>query len=70
MNQNQVSLGFLLRSRKIHLGGCFSFLGSDGILELFALNARILGIELNQYDFGVCQEQILMLQTEIWSPKK
>ena len=70
MNQNQVSLGFLLRSRKIHLGGCFAFLGNDGILELFALNARILGIELNQYDFGVCQERILMLQTKIWSPKK
>ena len=64
MNQNQVSLGFLLRSRKIHLGGCFTFLGNDGILELFALNARILGIELNQYDFGVYQERILMLQTD------
>ena len=64
MNQNQVSLGFLLRSRKIHLGGCFAFLGNDEILELFALNARILGIELNQYDFGVYQERILMLQTD------
>ena len=70
MNQNQASLEFLLRSRKIHLGGCFAFLGNDGILELFALNARIFGIELNQYDYGVYQERILMLQTEIWSPKK
>ena len=52
------------------MGGCFAFLGNEGILELFALNARILGIELNLYDYGVCQERILMLQTEIWSPKK
>ena len=56
MNQSQTSLGFLLRSRKIHLGGCFAFLGNDEILELFSLNARILGIELNQYDYGVYQE--------------
>ena len=50
MNQSQASLGFLLRSRKIHLGGCFAFLGNDGILELFALNARILGVELDYCD--------------------
>ena len=50
MNQSQASLGFLLRSRKIHLGGCFVFLGNDGILELFALNARILGVELDYCD--------------------
>ena len=50
MNQSQVSLGFLLRSRKIHLGGCFAFLGNNGILELFALNARILGVELDYCD--------------------
>ena len=50
MNQNQVSLGFLLRSRKIHLGGCFAFLGNDGILELFVLNAWILGAELDYCD--------------------
>ena len=70
MNQSQASLRFLLRSGKIHLGGCFAFLGNEGILEFFALNVRILGIELNLYDDGVCQERILMLQTEIWSPKK
>ena len=46
MNQSQASLGFLLRSRKIHLRGCFAFLGNDGILELFALNTWILGAEL------------------------
>ena len=46
------------------MGGCFAFLDNEGILELFALNARILGIELNQYDFGVYQERILMLQTD------
>ena len=50
MNQSQTSLGFLLRSRKIHLRGCFAFLGNDGILELFALNARILGVELDYCD--------------------
>ena len=50
MNQSQASLGFLLRSRKIHLGGCFAFLGNDGNLELFALNARILGAELDYCD--------------------
>ena len=50
MNQSQASLGFLLRSRKIHFRGCFAFLGNDGILELFALNARILGVELDYCD--------------------
>ena len=50
MNQSQASLRFLHRSRKIHLGGCFAFLGNDGILELFALNARILGAELDYCD--------------------
>ena len=50
MNQSQTSLGFLLRSRKIHLGGCFAFLDNVGILELFALNARILRDELDYYD--------------------
>ena len=30
--------------------GCFTFLGKDGILELFALNARILGVELDCCD--------------------
>ena len=50
MNQSQASLGFLLKSRKIHLGGCFAFLGNDGILEFFALNARILGAELDCCD--------------------
>ena len=50
MNQSQASLGFLLRSRNIHLGGCFAFLGNNGILELFALNARILGAKLDCFD--------------------
>ena len=50
MNQSQASLGFLLRSRKIHLGGCFVFLGNDGILEFFALNARILGTKIDYCD--------------------
>ena len=50
MNQSQASLGFLLRSRKIHFRGCFAFLGNDEILELFALNAKILGVELAYCD--------------------
>ena len=50
MNQSQAFLGFLLRSRKIHLGGCFAFLGNDGILEFFALNAKILGTEIDYCD--------------------
>ena len=70
MNQSQAFLGFFIRSRKIHFRGCFAFLGNDGILECFAFNAMISRIELNQYDYGVYQERILMLQTEIWSPKK
>ena len=49
MNQSQASLGFLLRSRKI-FGGLLCFLGNDGILELFALNARILRAELDYCD--------------------
>ena len=50
MNQSQASLGFLLRSRRIHFRGCFAFLGNDGILEFFALNTEILGAELDYYD--------------------
>ena len=50
MNQSQASLGFLLRSRKIHFRGCFAFLGNDGILKLFVLNAKILGVELDYCD--------------------
>ena len=50
MNQSQAFLGFLLRSRKIHFRGCFAFLDNDGILELFALNAKILGVELDYCD--------------------
>ena len=30
--------------------GCFAFLGNDGILECFALNAKISRIEPNQWD--------------------
>ena len=51
MNQSQASLGFLLKSRKIHLGDCFAFLGNDEILKFFALNARILGAVLDYCDF-------------------
>ena len=50
MNQSQASLGFLLRSRKIHFRGCFAFLGNDGILELFALNVKILRAKLDYCD--------------------
>ena len=50
MNQSQAFLGFFIRSRKIHFRGCFAFLGNDEILELFALNARILGAEFDYCD--------------------
>ena len=30
--------------------GCFAFLGNDGILECFALNAKNSGAELNRCD--------------------
>ena len=47
LNQGQA---FFIRSRKIHFRGYFVFLGNDGILEHFALNARILGAELDYCD--------------------
>ena len=50
MNQSQAFLGFFIRSRKIHFRGCVAFLGNDEILELFALNAKILGAELAYCD--------------------
>ena len=50
MNQSQAFLGFFIRSRKIHFRGCFAFLGNDEILELFALNVKILGVELAYCD--------------------
>ena len=50
MNQSQAFLGFFIRSRKIHFRGCIAFLGNDEILELFALNAKILGVELAYCD--------------------
>ena len=50
MNQSQVFLKFFIRSRKIHFRGCSAFLGNDGILKLFVLNARILRVELDYCD--------------------
>ena len=50
MNQSQVFLKFFIRSRKIHFRGCSAFLGNDGILKLFVLNARILRAELDYCD--------------------
>ena len=44
LNQGQA---FFIRSRKIHFRGCLASLGNDGILELFALNAKIFEVELN-----------------------
>ena len=70
MNQSQASLGFLLRSRKIYLRGCFAFLGNDGILELFALNARILGAELDYCDLKRVSWVNPNAAIEIRTPKK
>ena len=46
LNQGQAFLGFLIKSRKIHFRGCLASLGNDGILECFALNAKIWGLSL------------------------
>ena len=70
MNQSQASLGFLLKSRKIHLGGCFAFLGNDGILEHFALNARILGAELDYCDLKHVSRASPNAATKIRTPEK
>ena len=45
--------------------GCLASLGNDGILELFALNAKIFGAELNY-----CVSRVNPnAATEIWSPR-
>ena len=45
--------------------GCFASFGNDEILELFALSAKIFGIELNYYVSRVNPNAA----TEIWSPR-
>ena len=45
--------------------GCFASFGNDEILELFALSAKIFGIELNYYVSRVKPNAA----TEIWSPR-
>ena len=45
--------------------GCLASLGNDGILELFALSAKIFGAELNY-----CVSRVNPnAATEIWSPR-
>ena len=70
MNQSQAFLRFLIRCRKIHFRGCFSFLGNDGILERFALNARILGAELDYCDLKRVSRANPNAATEIQTPEK
>ena len=70
MNQSQAFLGFFIRSRKIHFWGCFSFLGNDGILERFALNARILGAKLDYCDLKCVSRANLNAATEIQTLEK
>ena len=70
MNQSQVFLGFFIRSRKIHFWVCFAFLGYDGILEHFELNARILGVELDYCDFKCVSRMNPNAATEIRIPEK
>ena len=43
--------------------GCLASFGNDGILELFALSAKIFGIELNYYVSRVNPNDAI----EIWS---
>ena len=70
MNQSQAFLGFFTRSRKIHFRGCFAFLGNDGILERFALNARILGVKLDYCDLKRVSRANPNAATEIRTPEK
>ena len=70
MNQSQAFLGFFTRSRKIHFRGCFAFLGNDGILERFALNARILGVKLDYCDLKHVSRANPNAATEIRTPEK
>ena len=70
MNQSQASLEFLLRSRKIHFRGCFAFLDNDGILELFALNVKILRAELDYCDLKHVSSVNLNAAIEIRTPEK
>ena len=67
LNQGQA---FFVRSRKIHFRGCFAFLGNDEILERFALNARILGAELNYCDLKHVSRANPNVATKIRSPRK
>ena len=70
MNQSQAFLGFFIRSRKIHFSGYFALLGNDGILERFALNARILGAELDYFDLKHLSRANPNATTEIRTPEK
>ena len=70
MNQSQAFLGFFIRSRKIHFRGCFAFLGNDRILELFTLNAKILGAELDYCDLKRVSRANPNAATKIRTPKK
>ena len=70
MNQSQVFLGFFIRSRKIPFWGCFAFLGNDGMLEHFTLNARILGAELDYCDLKCVSRTNPNAATEIRIPEK
>ena len=46
--------------------GCLASLGNNGILEFFALNAKIFEAELNY-----CVSRVnLNAATKIWTPKK
>ena len=70
MNQSQAFLGFFIRSRKIHFRGCIAFLGNYEILERFALNARIIGAELDYCDLKRVSRANPNATTEIRTPKK
>ena len=70
MNQSQAFLRFFIRSRKIHFSGCFALLGNYGILERFALNARILGAKLDYCDLKCVLRANPNAKTEIRTPKK
>ena len=63
-------MGFFIRIRKIHFRVCFAFLGNDGILEQFALYARILGAKLDYRDLRCVSRANPNAATEIQTLEK
>ena len=61
---------FLLEVGKSIFGAALLFFGNDGILERFALNARILGAEFDYCDLKCVSRVNPNVAIEIWTPEK